>query len=204
MVGRRIYDLMYRWWAPWDGVGVRADLRQLLETEVVTAATHPTAIDLGCGTGANVVHLGAQGFEVVGVDFSQVALAKAATRAREAGVEERCRFVQADLTSASLPEIVGGPFDLVTDFGTLDDLDGDGRAALASNVAAVMRPGAVFLLWCFYGPRAELPAMSFTGPSRVAPGIEPGELERLFADAFEIDEFSREHDGVACFLLRRR
>jgi hypothetical protein len=45
---------MYRSWAPWDRVGVRPQLRRLVEAGEVTPGTHPRAIDLGCGTGANV------------------------------------------------------------------------------------------------------------------------------------------------------
>jgi SAM-dependent methyltransferase len=203
MVGSRAYDLMYRWWAPWDAVGVRPDLRRLLDAGEVTPASHPRAIDLGCGTGANVVELASRGFEVTGVDFSRVALGKAEQRARDAGVGDRCRFVQADLTAATLPATLAGPYDLLVDFGTLDDLDAAGRATLAAHVADLARPGAVVLFWCFYAARAELPRISFTGPSRMTPGIEPGEEETLFGDAFDLEPFSRE-GHTACFVLRRR
>jgi SAM-dependent methyltransferase len=202
MVGSRAYDLMYRWWAPWDAVGVRPDLRRLLDAGEVTPASHPRAIDLGCGTGANVVELASRGFEVTGVDFSRVALGKAEQRARDAGVGDRCRFVEADLTAATLPATLAGPYDLLVDFGTLDDLDGAGRATLAGHVAALARPGAVVLFWCFYAARAELPRISFTGPSRMTPGIEPGEEETLFGAAFDLEPFSRE-GHTACFVLRR-
>ena len=115
---RWMYDAMYRVWAPWDAVGVRDDLRSLLESGRVTATSHPRVVDLGCGTGANAVFLAEHGFQVVGVDFSPVALAKAEARAAKAGVA--CRFVAGDLT-ADLSGL-GGPFDLALDFGTLDDL----------------------------------------------------------------------------------
>jgi SAM-dependent methyltransferase len=203
MVGARAYDLAYRWWAPWDTVGVRDDLRRLLDAGEVTPTSHPRAIDLGCGTGANVVELARRGFEATGVDFSRVALAKAAQRAADAGVGDRCRFVVADLTAATLPATLAGPYDLLVDFGTLDDLDPAGRAALAAHIAALARPGAIVLFWCFYAPRAELPRISFTGPSRMSPAVEPGEEETLFGAAFELETFSRGH-RVACFLLRRR
>lgn len=64
-----------------DVVGVRDDLRELVDTGRVTAHSHPRATDLGCGTGANAVYLAERGFEVVGVNFSPVALAKAVARA---------------------------------------------------------------------------------------------------------------------------
>ena len=93
---RWMYDWMYRVWAPWDAVGVRDDLRELLDSGRVTPHSHPRAVDLGCGTGANAVYLAEHGFEVVGVDFSPVALAKAEARAAEAGVECQLRAGRPD------------------------------------------------------------------------------------------------------------
>jgi SAM-dependent methyltransferase len=49
-------------------------------------------VDLGCGTGADVARLADAGFDVVGVDFSEVALARARER-----LQGRAGFVQADL-----------------------------------------------------------------------------------------------------------
>jgi SAM-dependent methyltransferase len=197
-VKRWAYDLMYRVWAPWDAVGVRDDLRDLLESGRVTAQSHPRAVDLGCGTGANAVYLAQHGFDVTGVDFSPVALAKAGARANEAGVA--CRFVADDLTG----DLTGldGTFDLVLDFGTLDDLNADGRRAMAGNIRRVTLPGSLFLFWCFHADPASLPRFSVTGPSRAVPVIRPGEEQDLFGDAFTIEELSR-GDRTACFLLTR-
>ena len=152
----------------------------------------------GCGTGANAVYLAEHGFDLVGVDFSPVALAKAKARAAQAGVE--VQFVAADLT-ADIPG-VDGPFDLVLDFGTLDDLAPDGRRAMAANVRRLTTTGALFLFWCLYADPASLPRFSVTGPSRAVPVIHPGEEQDLFGDAFTIEELSR-GDRTACFLLTR-
>jgi SAM-dependent methyltransferase len=203
LVGRRAYDLAYRWWAPWDAVGVRVELRQLLDRGLVDPTADPKAVDLGCGTGANVVFLAEQGFHATGLDFSPVALAKARTRAAEAGVTDRCRFVEADLTDDALG--IDGPYDLLLDFGTIDDIAPAKRPAAARLAARLARPGSRFLFWCFYGRRQDLPFISFRGPSRLAPGIEPGEEAALFGDSFHIEPFAE--TGVrhaACFLLTRR
>jgi SAM-dependent methyltransferase len=203
VIGRRLYDFMYRWWAPWDAVGVRDDLRRLLDSGEVSPDTHPWVIDLGCGTGANVVFLAERGFDVTGVDFSPVALGRARARAEQAGVAARCRFVEADLTDAGLADRLG-QFHLLIDFSTLDDLDGAGRRAMAGVVASLARPGAVFLFYCFYGAREELPPISFRGPSRLTPAIAPGETEALFGNSFDVEPFSTPETRTACFLLRRR
>ncbi len=202
MVGSRAYDFMYRHWAPWDSVGVRGELRQVLERGLVTPVSHPRAVDLGCGTGANVVHLAAVGFQAWGIDFSPVALDKARRRAEAAGVD--CDFVEGDLTGWPIPG-VSGPFDFLIDFGTLDDLKGAARERMAATIGRLARPGAMLLEWCFYGPREELPRFSFSGPSRYAPTIEPGELERLFGDEWDIEPVEADPARrIAWFLLRRR
>jgi SAM-dependent methyltransferase len=53
------------------------------------------ALDVACGEGRNAVWLAERGWDVTGVDFSDVALAKARELARSRNVE--ARWVQADL-----------------------------------------------------------------------------------------------------------
>ena len=203
--GRRAYDLAYRLWAPWDVVGVRPELQRMVEDGALSPANSPNVIDLGCGSGANAVFLATHGFRVTAVDFSPTGLRKAELRAVQAGVAGRCRFIEADLTAPDLRDLVGGPFDLLIDASTIDDLTGSRRVAVAENVARLARPGAVMLCWCNDATVEQLPWFSFTRPSRLVPVIEPGEEQRLFGEAFDI-ELLRPSDGYfeACLLLRRR
>lgn len=55
-----------------------------------------TALDVACGEGRNAVWLAELGWDVTGVDFSAVALDKAAGMARDRGVE--VEWVRADVT----------------------------------------------------------------------------------------------------------
>ncbi len=204
-LGRRAYDLAYRLWAPWDVVGVRPELQRMIEEGALTPTDHPKVIDLGCGSGANSAFLAEHGFQVTAVDFSPAGLRKAERRAVQAGVVERCRFVQADLTAPDLRERVGGPFDLLIDASTIDDLTASHRTVVAEHLANLARPGAVLLCWCNYTTPEQLPMFSLTRPSRLVPVIEPGEEQRLFGAAFHI-EIARPPDAdfEACLLLRRR
>lgn len=77
---------------------------------LVASLTAGTALDLGCGEGADAIWLARQGWRVVAVDISQTALDRAATHARAAGVEGSIDWQRRDL-AASLP---AGPFDLVS------------------------------------------------------------------------------------------
>lgn len=205
MPGAWLYDLLYRVGAPWEG-GPRSELVELVESGRLSAEVLAPgrAIDLGCGSGANAIFLAAHGFDVTGVDFSSVALSKARRAAERSGTAS-VRFIRGDLTATSIPT-VPGPFDLLVDYGTLDDLPAEGRRRMATLVASLARQGSKFLLWCFYGARAELPRLSFSGPSRVAPGIEPGETEALFGRTFVIERLPlpAPPDPYACFLMTRR
>jgi len=210
-VGRTAYDLMYRFGAPWEGAD-RVELRSLVRDgrcspDTLRRAGQPyaRAIDLGCGAGGVAIELAQAGFEVTGVDFSRVALRKAARSARTRGVPgERLRFVRGDLTTARIHG-VDGPFDLIVDYGTLDDLPAPGRRAMAASITRLARPGTRFFLYAFSGRIEDLPRFSFSGPSRAFPGIQVSEVEELFGRAFRIEVLdgpTRTHH-IGTWLLER-
>ena len=132
-------------------------------------ASHPPgrALDIGCGTGTNVVYLTRHGWEAVGVDFVGRAIAKARRRARDAGVA--CTFLVADATRLE----VAGPFDLALDMGCLHSIAVSGRAGYAAGVARVVRPGGTFLLYAF-------------APGGPAVGLTPDDVRATFANAFDV------------------
>jgi SAM-dependent methyltransferase len=211
MPNRRLYDAMYRFGAPWEGSD-RVELRQLVADGRCAPGTlrRPgvdvaRAIDLGCGAGGVSIELAVAGFEVTGVDFSEVALRKARRAAELRGVEPaRARFVQGDLTAGRI-DGVEGPFDLLVDYGTLDDLVGDKRRAMAAYMTSLARPGARLFLYAFAARPEDLPWISFVGPSRLFPGLNPGDVEDLFGDAFSIEtiEAPTKTQHIATYLLER-
>lgn len=211
-VGRRAYDLMYRFGAPWEGAD-RVELRRLVADgrcapETLRRPGQPAAraIDLGCGAGGVSMELAEAGFEVTGVDFSPVALRKARVAAGRRGLgEDRLRFVPGDLTAGRV-DGVQGPYDLLVDYGTLDDLPDTNRRVMAAYVTALARPGSRFFLYAFSGRRDDLPRFSFGGPSRAFPGIDPGEVEQLFEPAFRVHviDLPTRTSHVGTWLLERR
>ena len=204
MAGRWGYNVLYRRGAPWEG-GPREELVHLVESGRLDPSSGPRAIDLGCGSGANVVFLAERGFDVTGVDFSSVALSKARALAGARGVTDKTRFVEADLTASRI-DGVDGSFDLVVDYGTIDDFRGKKRLAVARHPARLTRPGGFFLFWCFYASRRELPWIAFDGPSRLSGAIAPGEENALFRYDFAIERLPEppSSEPFACFLLTRR
>lgn len=140
-----------------------------LERELVRRPVAPgRALDLGCGRGRNARFLARQGFSVVGVDISSLAIADA--RASSGGLD--CSFHTVDLLKDPIP---GGPFDLVFDFGCLHTFDSaTDRTRCVEVVAEALAPGGLWLslVGCTDGPPRE------TGPPRrsatqVAAAVEP-------------------------------
>jgi ubiquinone/menaquinone biosynthesis C-methylase UbiE len=99
------------------------------------------ALDLGCGEGADTLWLADHGWDVVGVDISDTALARAADEAARRGVSERVSFVQTNLSE----EFPDGAFDLVSaqflqSFVYLD------RERIFAAAARAVSPGGVLIV----------------------------------------------------------
>lgn len=95
------------------------------------------ALDLAMGEGRNAVFLAQQGFDVTGVDISQVAIAKAERLAAERGT--RLQTIVADLGEFELGK---ERYDLITNFYFLD-------RELFPKIIAALKPGGIFILESF-------------------------------------------------------
>jgi cyclopropane fatty-acyl-phospholipid synthase-like methyltransferase len=188
-----MYDWLYARGAPWEG-GPREELVALVESARLTG---DTALDVGCGSGANSLFLAEHGWRGTGVDFSPVALAKARAAAAERGLD--VAFVEADLLG-DVP--LREQFDVVVDYGTLDDLRSRRRPELAARMTDWTRSGGRVLLWCFY---RDIPWWRRRG-ARFPGGLRRGEEQALFGSAFEVERLATPAagSGFACFLMTRR
>lgn len=99
-----------------------------------------TALDLACGEGRNAVWLATRGWEVTGVDFSEVGLSKARSLAADNGVSGT--WITADVTTWSPP---ASGFDLVIVF-YLQLPAGELAGALRTAVAAMAAGGTLLLV----------------------------------------------------------
>ncbi|MFQ5944195.1 MAG: class I SAM-dependent methyltransferase [Anaerolineales bacterium] len=196
-----LYELMYRYSfvpIPYD-TGPREALVSLVESGRVKPCR---AIDLGSGTASNVIYLAQHGFDVTGVDFSPAAIEMGRVRAREAGVE--VTFIEDDLTNL---QHVNDTFDLLVDYGTLDDLSPTQRDLYMKNVLPLTHQGSVFLLYCF---EWELRWWERLLAGIGAMAMEPGETERRFGEYFEIERIAGEKTGskfmpaYATYLMARK
>ena len=123
---------------PWD-IG-KPDFN-LVHT-VTTAPIAPCkALEIGCGTGDNAIWLAQHGFEVTGIDISEIAIGKAKEKAAQANA--RCTFAVRNI----LHEPVGGaPFGFVFDRGCFHTVDPAGeRETFAEQVSRYLAEHGLWL-----------------------------------------------------------
>ena len=146
------------------------------------------ALDVGCGEGGDVLWLAGRGWQVTGLDWSQVALDRAAEHAASAGLAERVDWVQGDVESWPPPR---NAYDLVT--AHFLHPTAAQRGPLLARLAAAVAPGGT-LLWVghpFSQERAEAwGADRFTTASEVAGQLDPAVWEVVVAESRP-----REHGG---------
>ncbi len=134
---------------PWDTGVTPPELKEVIEgvrESGISPLPPGRALDLGCGTGTNVIYLAQQGWEAVGVDFATRAIGQARRKAKAAGVDSRCAFHVANVTDLSFLQ---PPFDLALDIGCFHSLDLALRPRYAREIARLLRPGAIYLLYAF-------------------------------------------------------
>lgn len=108
-------------------------------------------LDVGCGLGTEALFLADRGNDVVGVDFSTVALDRARERAADRAPDGSVTFRVAD--ALALPAAELGTFDAALDCGLLHALDPGDRTGYAASLAAVLDPGAS-AVFVEFGPGA--------------------------------------------------
>lgn len=138
-----------------------------------------TALDVGCGEGADAVWLASRGWTVTGVDLSEVALGRAAEAAREADVAVALR--RADLLD---PDLDLGVFDLVT--AHYASLPRTPDEAAARALVGAVAPGGTLLVvghdLAGHAREARSPEDAAYWDSRV----EPSDVLALLDDAWVV------------------
>lgn len=144
-ISRRLFfNFSYFRKPPWD-TGISPP--ELLEH----IATHPPgrALDLGCGTGTNVITLAKAGWQVTGVDFVRRAIQVARRKVRQVGVNADLRV--GDVTRL---DDLRGPFDLILDIGCYHGLSTPGKQAYRENLCNLLAPTGNFLMYSIFRQEA--------------------------------------------------
>jgi SAM-dependent methyltransferase len=151
---------------PWDSGVPPPELLSFLEEHLPGRA-----IDLGCGTGTNVLTLAQNGWDATGVDFSPLAIWRARRKIARSGLIADLRVC--DVTDLSDIE---GPFDLALDIGCFHSLEPVDRPRYINQVARLVRSGGTYMLYTF---------LSRSNSDR--PGLlDRARLKAQFEGAFEL------------------
>jgi SAM-dependent methyltransferase len=100
-------------------------------------------LDVGCGSGENVLLAAGHGADALGLDISPTAIDLAVEKSRERQIGARFQVGDA-LRLDRLDEM----FDVVIDSGMFQSFDADERSLYASSLANVVAPGGVLYVTC--------------------------------------------------------
>ncbi|MGW8376944.1 class I SAM-dependent methyltransferase [Streptomyces sp. ODS28] len=131
----------------WSGRPNAALVRETSELAPGEGRTPDSALDLGCGEGADALWLARRGWRVTAVDISRVALERAEGHARDEGLAERVDWQRHDL-GESFPE---GEFGLVSAC-FLHSPGEMPRERILRAAASAVAPGGVLLIVGHAGP----------------------------------------------------
>ncbi len=137
LLRRFLFNLWYFRRPPWDTGITPPELLAFLQA-------HPPgrALDLGCGTGTNLLTLARAGWEVYGVDYALRAVLQARRRLRLAGMAGK--VLVGDVTDIRR---LRGPFDLVLDIGCYHGLKAPSRGIYRQNLLKLLGRGGHFLMY---------------------------------------------------------
>jgi ubiquinone/menaquinone biosynthesis C-methylase UbiE len=182
---RLSFNLWYFGSPPWDTGISPPELFEFIRSNPAGRA-----IDLGCGTGTNVITLAKAGWSVTGVDFAARAIAMARRKMRAAQVQ-----AELHVRDATRLEGIQGPFDLALDMGCFHNVAD--RAAYLRELDRILAPGGFWLMYGFTKP----------DPNQPGPGLGTADLELIHTRLTPVhrdDGTDRGEHSSAWFLYQKR
>lgn len=137
----RFWEERYRTTRGDDGRVWSGHVNEAVAREV-TGITPGTALELGCGEGADALWLAGQGWAVTAIDISRTALDVGAAEAERSGLGERIRWIEADLSTWQ----PSAQFDLVTTAFLHSPVELPREQVLRRAVAAVAPGGRLLVV----------------------------------------------------------
>jgi len=103
------------------------------------------ALDLGCGTGTNVITLAKSGWQVTGVDFAPRAIRIAKKKALHLALN-----VELLVNDVTHLDSISDCFDLILDMGCFHSLTPKDHPKYLSNIDRLLAPTGTYLLYVFF------------------------------------------------------
>lgn len=180
---------------PWELDRPDTHLVHMIKAERIAPAK---ALDIGCGTGSNVMWLARQGFDVTGVDFSEKAILKA--KEKSDSTREQSRFLVMDFLGE---DAISRDFAFAFDRGCFHSFDEkNDRKQFACNVGRHLKKNGI---WFSIIGNSDGEPMDDGPPTRsaleVVSAVDPFfEILHLKADRFD----STREKPARCWLCLMR
>jgi len=169
MAADTFFDEVYRGIPPWDIGRPQKEIIRLEETGEIKG----DVLDVGCGTGENVLFLAERGHTVWGADFAPRAILKAKAKAKKRGLKA-VFLIQDALKLQNLMK----QFDTVIDCGLFHTLSDAERPIFERSLESVLKRGGTYFMLCFSDREP-----GAWGPRRVT----QTEIRDTFSDGWEIN-----------------
>lgn len=159
IIRRLLFDYWYLGQPPWDTGISPPELLEFIDT-------HPAgrAIDIGCGTGTNVITLARAGWQVIGIDFAWRAIRLARRKVTAANLSAEL-YVRDATKLNGIPR----PFDLAFDIGCFHGISPTLRTNYLDQLDRILVPGGFWLMYGFLS----------TDPAQEQPGLGETEINRI-------------------------
>ncbi len=183
---RRIkFETSYRFGSPpWDSGISPPELY-----DFIASHSPARAIDIGCGSGTNLITLANAGWQVAGFDFAPRAVAIAKRKTRHAGA-------QADIFVDDATEMkkVRGPFELALDLGCFHGIEN--KVDYLIQLTRILAPKGYWLLYGFFKE----------APHHPGPGLVEADMARISIHGLTLisrkDGFDKKERPSAWFLFQ--
>ena len=149
-------------------------------------------MDIGCGTGTNVITLAKAGWQVTGVDFAPRAIKLARQKIKSQNIQ-----AELSVNDATNLRGINGVFDLVLDIGCFHSIPKDGQIKYLAQLDQILAPNGFWLMYGFLNPG--------TLPS--APGLAEADISLISSQLTLVsrrDGFDKRERPSAWFLFQKQ
>jgi len=149
------------------------------------------AIDIGCGTGTNVIALAQAGWKVTGIDFAPRAIKLARQKLKRSGLQANVLVGDATRLRG-----IAGPFDCALDLGCFHGISKEGRKKYLEQLSRILAPNGFWLLYAFLSP----------GTPRSRHGLDEADIHLISSQLTLVsrrDGFDKRERQSAWFLFQK-
>ncbi len=182
---RLTFNFLYFRKPPWDSGITPPELFEFIQS-------HPAgrAIDLGCGTGTNLLTLAKTGWQVTGIDFASRAIQIAKKKLKKQNIN--AKLLVGDVTNFK----VDSQFELALDIGCFHGVEY--KADYLTQLDKILAPNGFWLMYGFFKLDA----------NQSGPGLVDSDLNMISTQALILssrrDGFDKRERPSAWFLFQKK